>query len=258
MPNAVDVLARNGILRPQLVVEIAQTAGLELAAAAALLEKESSGGRNVWGHDGVATGGAYNKGDEVTRDAYMRYRQAIETGRAGRQGVGPCQLTYGPFQDQADALGGCWDPACNMRVGFRVLQGLIAQHGTREGFRRYNGSGPAAERYAADMMAKLGAWRARLGGSSTAPAAPQPTPSTAPGTLRVGDTGPAVAHLQAWLNRMYPAYSKLDLAPQRYGPQTVAVIREFQKRSGVTGADADGTICGPRTWAALLAAGYRP
>lgn len=255
MTNAVDVLAAGGILRAQLVVEIAQAAGLELAAAAAMLEKESSGGRNVWGHDGVATGGAYNKGDEVTRDAYMRYRQAIETGRAGRQGVGPCQLTYGPFQDQADALGGCWDPACNMRVGFRHLQGLIAQFGLRDGVRRYNGSGPAAVAYADDVLRKIDAWRGRLGGASNP--SPGPAAST-PGTLRQGDTGPVVAHLQAWLNRMYPAYSKLDLAPQRYGPQTVAVIREFQKRSGVTGPDADGTTCGPRTWAALLAAGYRP
>lgn len=82
--------------------------------------------------------------------------------------------------------------------------------------------------------------------------------SSAPASLRQGDTGPAVAKLQAWLNRMYPAYSRIDLGPQRYGPQTVAVVREFQKRSGVAGSDADGTVIGPRTWAALLAAGYRP
>jgi peptidoglycan hydrolase-like protein with peptidoglycan-binding domain len=48
------------------------------------------------------------------------------------------------------------------------------------------------------------------------------------------------------------------VGPQRYGPQTVGVVREFQRRSGVTGPDADGTIIGPRTWAKLLEAGYRP
>jgi peptidoglycan hydrolase-like protein with peptidoglycan-binding domain len=37
---------------------------------------------------------------------------------------------------------------------------------------------------------------------------------------------------------------------ERYGPQTVAVIAELQRRAGVTGPDADGTIVGPRTWAA--------
>lgn len=254
MTNAVDILARGGILRAQLVVEIAATAGLELAAAAAMLEKESSGGHNVWGHDGVPTGGAYVKGSEVTRAAYMAYKHALETSRAGRQGVGPCQLTYGPFQDQADNMGGCWEPSFNMRVGFRVLQGLISSYGVRDGFRRYNGSGPAAEAYAADMMVRLAAWRARLGGAG----ASAPAPSGTPGPLRQGDTGPAVARLQGFLNANYPAYSKIDLGPQRYGPQTVAVVREFQRRSGVTGPDADGTTVGPRTWAKLLEAGYRP
>lgn len=255
MSNAVDILAAGGILRAQLVAEIAEIAGLELAAAAAMLEKESSGGRNVWGHDGVSTGNAYVKGSEVTRAAYMAYKNALETNRAGRQGVGPCQLTYGPFQDQADNMGGCWEPSFNMRVGFRVLQGLIGSYGVRDGFRRYNGSGPAAEAYAADMMVRLAAWRARLSGAS-APSAP--VSSGTPSPLRQGDTGPAVAKLQGFLNANYPAYSKIDLGPQRYGPQTVAVVREFQRRSGVTGSDADGTTVGPRTWAKLLEAGYRP
>jgi hypothetical protein len=251
---AIDVLTQNGIRNAQLVVEAAQIAGLELASAAAMLEKESAGGRNVWGHDGVPTGGAYVKGAEVTRSAYMAYKRALELGKAGRQGVGPCQLTYGPFQDQADDMGGCWEPTFNIRVGFRVLQGLIASYGVRDGFRRYNGSGEAAVRYADDVMAKRAAWQARLSGSTS----PAPSTGGTPGTLRQGDTGPAVAKLQAWLNRMYPAYSRIDINPQRYGPQTVGVIREFQRRSGVTGPDADGTIVGPRTWAALLAAGYRP
>jgi hypothetical protein len=254
MTNAVDILARGGILRAQLVAEIAATAGLELAAAAAMLEKESSGGHNVWGHDGGPTGGAYVKGSEVTRASYMAYKHALETNRAGRQGVGPCQLTYGPFQDQADNMGGCWEPSFNMRVGFRVLQGLIGSYGVRDGFRRYNGSGPAAEAYAADMMVRLAAWRARLGGAG----APAPASSGTPGPLRQGDTGSAVARLQAFLNANYPLYSKIDLGPQRYGPQTVAAVREFQRRSGVTGSDADGTIIGPRTWVKLLEAGYRP
>jgi hypothetical protein len=43
MSNAVDILAAGGICNAQLVAEIADTAGLELAAAAAMLEKESSG-----------------------------------------------------------------------------------------------------------------------------------------------------------------------------------------------------------------------
>lgn len=247
---AVDVLARSGIQNAQRVIETAQAAGLELAAACAMLEKESAGGRNLWGHDGVATANAYVKGGEVTRAAYMAYKRAIELGRAGRQGVGPCQLTYGPLQDQADDLGGCWDPAFNLRVGFRHLQGLVASYGVRDGFRRYNGSGPAAEAYAADVMNKLAVWRSRLGGVAATPPAAPGTPTA----LKQGDTGPAVAKLQAWLNANYSAYSKLDLGPARFGPQTLAVVKEFQRRSKLV---ADGAI-GPLTWAALIAAGYRP
>ena len=255
MSNAVNVLAAGGIRNAAAVVTAAQAAGLELAAAATMLDKESAGGQNLWGHDGVATGGAYVMGSPVTEQAYRAYKVALATGRAGRQGVGPCQLTYHTLQDEADRLGGCWRWEVNITVGFRHLAQLIRAKGTRGGFRAYNGSGPAAERYADDAMRRYAAWQARLRGtSSTAPPASGATP---PG-LKQGDTGPGVAKLQAWLNATYPAYSKLDLGPQRYGPQTVAVIREFQRRSGVTGSDADGTIIGPRTWAKLLEAGYRP
>lgn len=250
---SVEILSRHGILRAHEVVEIAAIAGLQLGCAATMLEKESGGGRNVWGSDGVPTGGAYTKGAPVTKDAYLRYKQ--RRAELGSQGVGPCQLTYWSIQDQADQYGGCWEWRANIRVGFQHLAGLIGRYGERDGMRRYNGAGPAAERYADDAMAKLRRWNDRLAGAPTPPVGGQ-TPI--PATLREGDTGPALARLQGWLNRMYPAYSKISLSPQRYGPQTVAVVREFQRRSGVTGADADGKTVGPRTWAALLAAGYRP
>lgn len=258
MTNAADILAAGGIRNAAAVVAAAQAAGLELAAAAAMLEKESAGGQNLWGHDGVATGGAYVMGSPVTEQAYRAYKQALATGRAGRQGVGPCQLTYYTLQDEADAAGGCWRPEVNLRVGFRHLQSLIKAHGVRTGFARYNGSGPAAEAYGADVARRYASWQARLRGTSTAAVPAGPAAPGTPGTLRQGDTGSAVAKLQAFLNDNYPAYSKIDLGPQRYGPQTVGVIREFQRRSGVTGSDADGTIVGPRTWAKLLEAGYRP
>lgn len=180
--SAVDSLTAWGILRAGEVVELAATAGLELACAAVLLEKESAGGRNVWGHDGVPTGGFYTKGGPVTRDAYLAWRP--HRGRLGSQGVGPCQLTWSGYQDQADQLGGCWDPRANMTVGFRVLAGLIRQHGLRGGFRRYNGSGPMAERYADDAMRRLAKWRDRLG---TTPSPTTRIPATAPPSATEGD-----------------------------------------------------------------------
>jgi hypothetical protein len=247
--TAADVLAAHGILHAAEVVELAAVAGLELAAAATMLEKESGGGRNVFGNDPVKTGGFYVKGGEVTEEAYLKYK-AHRT-QFGAQGVGPTQLTWSGFQDRADALGGCYLWNVNASVGFGILAGNIRSQGVYAGFRAYNGTGAHADDYAKDAVAKLAVWRSRLGGT------PPPAPLTDHQPLREGDTGPAVAALQKWLNATFPAYSHIDLGPQRYGPETVAVIAEFQRRAGVTGPDADGRIVGPRTWAALEHYGYR-
>lgn len=167
--NLSEVLAANGILRAPEVIELAAAARLDLAAACVLLAKESGGGRNVWGHDPVPTGGTYDKGDEVTRANYTAYRAAVAAGTAKAQGVGPCQLTYLPFADRADAAGGCWDWRANVATGFAILAELIGRYGERDGFRRYNGAGPAAERYADDAVAKLARWRSILSAYSPAP-----------------------------------------------------------------------------------------
>jgi hypothetical protein len=137
-----------------------------------MLEKESSGGHNVWGHDGTSTGGYYTKGAEVTRAAYEAWKPHRK--QLGSQGVGPTQLTYGPFQDQADAQGGCWDWRTNIRVGFGVLAADVKARGVRLAFRTYNG-GPNptgqnlvdAERYADDAMNRYNTWRSRLAGATT-------------------------------------------------------------------------------------------
>ena len=243
------VLAQHGIQRPDEVIELAALTGLELAAAATLLDKESSGGRNVYGHDPVDTGGFYEKGGPVTRESYLLYKEhRVEL---GAQGVGPTQLTFMAFQDRADVRGGCWDWRVNALVGFEILSGLIKAKGVRNGFRAYNGSGAAAEAYATDAMKRLQVWRERLA------AAPTPPPDRA--TLREGDTGPAVAALQRFLNKNFPAYSKIDLAPKRYGPQTAKVIAEFQRRAGVSGpgVSAAGRFVGPPAWGALEHFGFR-
>jgi len=86
--TAEQVLAAHGIQRPAEVVELAAAAaGLDLAAAATLLQKESGGGQNVFGHDPVNTGGFYVKGAEVTEDAYKNYK--AHRAQLGCQGVGP-------------------------------------------------------------------------------------------------------------------------------------------------------------------------
>jgi hypothetical protein len=169
MPSVAKVLAVGGILRADDVVAIARASRLDIACAAVLLAKESYGGQNVWGRDGVPTGGAYTKGGQVTQANYAAYRAALKAGTAGRQGCGPTQLTYGPFQDQADARGGCWRWEVNCAVGFELLAGLIRQYGERDGFRRYNGSGAAAEAYGRDAVTRLVTWRQRLASATNGP-----------------------------------------------------------------------------------------
>lgn len=225
----------DGLPRAGEIVELAAQEGLDLACAVVLLQKES-GGRNVWGHDPVDTGGVYVKGSEVTREAYLEYKRR----NLPAQGVGPCQLTYKPFQQQADDIGGCWDWRCNVTIGFRILAGYIKRYGEREAFRRYNGSGPAAERYADDAMARLK--KLRGSAATVTPAAVKTT-----GTLlKRGSTGEEVRRLQTVLNRNYPLYSKL-VVDGIFGPATEKVVKEFQRRAGLV---VDG-IVGPATRAKL-------
>lgn len=165
MTDAATILAQYGNHDPQSTITAAALEHIDLAVAATMLEKESNG-RNVWGSDPGSTGGAYIKGSTVTKADYLAYRALVQAGRIGRQGVGPAQCTSAGYQNTADQLGGCWDPVANMRSGFRGLGALIRTYGLRDGARRYNGSGPMADRYAADFMTKYSAWRSRLAGAS--------------------------------------------------------------------------------------------
>jgi hypothetical protein len=158
-PRLIERLRAEGILRPQATVEEARRAGLPLPMACALLEKESGGGRNVFGHDPTIFVGA----GEVTAAKYRAYKsQRGARGQGGMQGVGPCQLTWWEFQDAADREGGCWRPEVNMRIGFRHLAALIKDSGPAVGARRYNGSGPAAEAYSRDLLEKARRWEAAI------------------------------------------------------------------------------------------------
>lgn len=69
----------------------------------------------------------------------------------------------------------------------------------------------------------------------------------------VGNNGPRVAALQDWLNRMYPAYSRLTVDGW-WGPATSAVLDEFGRRSGIP--QADGLNIGPKLADALHRAGF--
>lgn len=132
-----------------------------------LLILESSGGRNVFGNDVTRCPDdqlGYFRGGEVTKASYEAYKSTRD--ECGYQGVGPAQLTWYSYQDQADELGGCWRPEFNCRVGFQTLANLIESNNgdMQAGFGQYNG-GPrwrentAAVKYAQRGLELLSTWR---------------------------------------------------------------------------------------------------
>jgi hypothetical protein len=135
------------------LVKEAARAGLPLSLLVAVCNQES-GFSNVFGHD---PGGAV-VGGRVTEASYRGYRSRLRAGRGHNQGVGPFQLTSENEQEIADRLGGCWKPTVNARTAAAMLAGLVRSYGTRDGVRRYNGSGPAAERYAENVLAQAATW----------------------------------------------------------------------------------------------------
>jgi hypothetical protein len=181
---AIRLLREGKNIRPEQTIEAALDEGIDLAVAATLLEKESSGGRNVWGHDAVDSRGIYDKGAEVTEGVFRAYRDAVKAGRIRRLGVGPCQCTSAEFQDRADELGGCWDPVANMRSGFRGMQARIVRAGgnVHDAARSYNGR----EDYADDFVKRLKVWKARLAGVSVTRTAPSEVEWVTPLAARLG------------------------------------------------------------------------
>lgn len=70
---------------------------------------------------------------------------------------------------------------------------------------------------------------------------------------------PLVAKVQDFFRDKFPLYAGDLPRPStgNYLDMTVRVVKEFQRRADVTGSDADGTIIGPRTWAAMRRNGWK-
>jgi hypothetical protein len=163
--NAQDLLyvaraRKAGVRYAWNLIRWAKAAGVQYSLAIAICEQET-GFRNVYGHDPTI---AVGWGKDTTRNYLVYKRMRGPTGRGGMQGVGPMQLTWWEFQDRADALGGCWRPSRNIRVGLELLAANIRQYGRHTGIARYNGSGAAAERYARSVEALQQKWHRVLTG----------------------------------------------------------------------------------------------
>lgn len=121
------------------------------------------------------------------------------------------------------------------------------------GWRAYTGSNPhTSHLHVSFSRNPLGFDSPEPWGIWPPPPPPAP-PARARPELREGATGPLVLALQSWLNAMFPRYSNLNLRPQRYGPNTVAVVREWQANSKLA---ADG-VFGPDSWREAERQGFR-
>ena len=232
--DVAERLRAGGILAPRMVIQEAKRAGLRLDYACAMLQKESNGGENVFGHDATIFVGA----GQVTKAKYLDYkRRRMASGNRLMQGVGPTQLTYYTLQDRADAQGGCWKPRINMRVGFKHLADHIQAHGESDGARRYNGTGPAAVAYSKDLLARAAKWREVLDG-----AAPVVVPD-GPGPLKVGAQGAEVVRLTKRLARLRSKAGTpyLDKPRKKLDATAEAALKAFQSEHRLA---ADG-VFGP-------------
>lgn len=141
----------------RIIIE-AHAAGVPVSLAFAIFEHES-GFQAVFGHDPTIFVGA----GLVTKAKYIAYRNARRaSGNREMQGVGYGQLTWWATQDAADREGGCWRTPANVRIALRALAANLKQYGLVLGVARYNGYGPAADRYSAAVRARARVWHARL------------------------------------------------------------------------------------------------
>ncbi|MGH3797847.1 MAG: hypothetical protein ACRDSP_23505 [Pseudonocardiaceae bacterium] len=140
---------RHRIQIPEIVIIEAARVGCPLEHACVLLDKESSGGLNVFGHAAVTCGPV---GGDVTEQSYLAYK--ARRSKCGAQGVGPLQLTWPDLQDRADELGGCWRPEINVRMGLTEF----ARNLPRGDWQAYLAhSGKVA--YAEDAVGRVPYWR---------------------------------------------------------------------------------------------------
>jgi hypothetical protein len=112
----------------------------------------------------------------------------------------------------------------------KAMLSLLAKHGFK----------PTGDSFKPAEPWHIEYWGGDPYASAAAPAA------SSGAVLKVGSKGAEVGKLQAGLNRVFPVYSKLAVDDD-FGAKTEAVVKEFQRRSGLT---VDG-IVGVNTRAAL-------
>ncbi len=135
----------------RIVIECRHRHGKVIPVSLGLaLQEQESGGRNIFGADI----GAPFAHQPVTE---RRVRELVKHVRAGglSNGVGPMQLTFIGFIDEANRDGGAWLPAVNIATGLGIVAGHIKRHGVPGGLATYNAGNPqaaAGKKYAKQVI----------------------------------------------------------------------------------------------------------
>ncbi|MBB2959514.1 hypothetical protein [Pseudoclavibacter helvolus] len=166
MARAVDIIAAQGVQNADAIVRAAVAVGLEVAIAAAIIEKESNGA-NIYGHDvgGVfsTTGRGKPADNLVTESNFRDFTRRVANGETSN-GVGPAQITWpGYFPDAASKGFRLWLPEDNIRFGLGIFASHLRGSGSIvDAGAAYNG----ARQYGIDLAGMVGEWRGRLAGAS--------------------------------------------------------------------------------------------
>lgn len=133
----------------------------------AICEQESEF-TNVFGHDRKANGKpsgipARWMGTEVTKTKYRWYKLGRRL--RGSQGVGPMQLTFPGYQDEADRDGGCHKTDVNIATAVGILRKLFDGCGSWAAvYSTWNAGSVNSQgmQYAAEVVAKQRKWHRNL------------------------------------------------------------------------------------------------
>jgi hypothetical protein len=177
-------------------------------------------------------------------------RTPEELARAQAEGAAYAQRLRHHFGHEATSNGGGGGgrPGAG---GLEFLAGNIRRTGLRPGVVAYNGSGPAAQRYADDVLARARVWDKRLraarrprpGRDHERDPVPVPTPPVGkPRTFRLESPlmrGRDIAAFQRLLNERFAAWNvdkRIDVDGE-YGPMTRRAARQAVYALGISGTE---------------------
>lgn len=235
----IEMIRGEGFSFGPVVLAESKRAGVQLALALALVEKES-GFRNIFGCDlGPRTSAPWCH-QPVTGGRVKALIRHVEGGGASN-GVGLTQLTSIDFIRQAEAEGGAHTVRAQCRVGFRLLHGLVERHGLRVGLGAYNGGeGNPMLAYADSVLALRGVWQQRINRALGAGGGSAPGDAAVHRDLTLATPftkGPDIEALQRAVNaraRKLPFTDARLTVDGEFGPHTLHASRRVAFALGLS------------------------